>query len=417
MFVELFVRTNSMVRRRSVRRRGRRTKGAGLVRYVPAMYRAAASVLGKRRRGAGSGRAGKRRRYGSRNKNVRRKSTPGGDFLQFTTENHTMGRRLPAAVKDRRIVRAARESVIYSFKALKSFDDNGYHFMSNNVASGDMVGNNALPVYCLLLNGRTIGGSASATPLLRMYVRNIAGPEDGKLFWAPQVGNVVSGTGTGTSELLQLEYTSADPMPIGQRMHWDWSQVQFNLWGAKSKAVKWNIQICKISDEDVNPWNYLTDAESARVMSAEGQLAWLETVKQYVFNPLAKINVESVKSKIKVLKTWEKVIQPTTTIENDADPHAHVLKWFNRWNRNVDFDKKVIANGVVGLNDDVELYRPKDIMSGTSRPWQWYPDDKDVVFVMIRASAYTHSGAEEPITNSVYGSFDVTLRSKFTTLD
>lgn len=379
--------------------------------------RSGSVTLGKRRRGAVRTGMPLRKRTKRIGRYVRRKqTTTGGDYLQFTTENRTMGRRISRGLKQRRLVSAARESVIYSFKALKSFDDNGYHFCSNNVAAGGMTGNNELPVYCLLLNGRTIGGSAAATPLLRMYIRN-TGDEDGKLFWGACAGNVVSGTGTGTSELLQLEYMSSDPMPSGQRMHWDWSQVQFNLWGAKSKAVKWNIQICKVSDEDVNPWNYLADAETARVMPAEGQLAWLETVKQFVFNPLAKINVESVKSKIKVLKTWEKVIQPTTSIENDADPHAHVLKWFNRWNRNISFDKKILANGTVGLNNDVDLYQPKDIMSGIQKPFQWYPDDKDAVFIMIRASAYTHSSSPDGVTNNLYGSFDVSMRSKFTTLD
>lgn len=331
-----------------------------------------------------------------------------------------MGRRISRASKQRKLVSASRESVIYSFKALKSFDDNGYFWMSNNVASGALTGNNELPVYVLLLNGRTIGGSAAVTPLLRMCIRNL-GDDDGKLWWNPQAGNVVSGASEGTSQLLQLEYISSDPMPVGQKMHWDWSQVQMNLWGAKNKAVKWNVQICKISDDDVNPWAQLDANETARTMPPEGQLAWLETVKQFVYNPLAKINVESVKSKIKVLKSWEKVIQPTTTVENDADPHCHVLKWFNRWNRNVTFDNKVLNNGTVGLADDVDMYRPKDIMSGIQKPWQWYPDTRDMVFVMFRASAYTHSypGQEPPvpIDNKVYGSFDVTMRSKFTVLD
>lgn len=328
---------------------------------------------------------------------------------QFTTENKTTGRIMRSSIKSSKLLKSAREQYIYSFKAHKAFDDNGYLWAAQSINNTQRL----FPIYALLLNGRETGIAPSCAPLRRLAAYNVAGADDGRLLWNDVVGIDPSTGVAGTQYLLQ-EYRATSSHP-GQSQFHDWSEVKLNLWGAKSKAIKWSIMVCKVYDENDSPWT----STSGSLLPIEAQQAWEEMIRQYTYNPIMKLNYEKRKNRIKILKTWEKVLQPNTSIDGDADPPVHVFKWFSRWNRNVNYDD-VTSTQTTGerTTDDVDYGGAKEATQYIQEPYSNYPNVKEQIFMLIRASSYTcaaDSGAS--VTNESYASFDVSLRSKFTRLD
>lgn len=335
-----------------------------------------------------------------------------GGYSQFTNEASTFGRVLRTNMKNKLLLKSAKESMIFSFKSIKNFDDNGANFLKNAFNATDRQ----FPVYALLLNGRNVPGSPdNVNPLRGLYCKT-SGANDARLDWRNEAGNDLL-TGALNNTVLNTEYQPDIFLKnaSGQKLYWDWSEIKLNLWGSKNKSIKYVIQIVKVMEDTLSPWHLA----SAQPLGIEAQQTWEETIKQFTFNPITKLNYEK-RPKIKVLKTWERIIQPTSTTENDVDPHVHVLKWFSRWNRVVHYDRVVEAfnevGGVFRTMDDADYNNMKERTQEWQQPYSHYPEEKDQVFLLIRASAYTEQ-AFEAVSNATCGSFDVSMRSKFSVLD
>lgn len=335
-----------------------------------------------------------------------------GGYQQFSNEASTFGKILRTNIKNRKLLSAAKESYIFSFKGIKNFDDNGTYFLRNAYNEFDRN----FPVFALLLNGRNVPGvSPTVTPLRSLYC-GVAGANDGQLQWRTENG-IEPTTGALNNPYLVTEYQPERNYynQCGQKLYWDWSEIKLNLWGARNKAVKYTIQIVKVLDDPVSPW-YLSSGAN---MDREAQQVWEESLKQYVFNPLAKLNYQK-RPRIKVLKTWDRIIQPTSSTENDADPHVHILKWFSRWNRVVNYDRIQEASNASGARfrtpDDQDYNSMVETTQAGQQPYSHYPMEKEQVFLLIRASCYTNQ-LYSSVSNATCGSFDVSLRSKFSVLD
>lgn len=332
-----------------------------------------------------------------------------GGINQFTTENKTTGRLLNENRVNRMVLRAAREASIFNWKAHKSFDDNGYLWAAQSIDNTQRL----FPIYALLLNGRDTGVAPSVAPMRRLAAFRTAGADDGRLLWNDVVG-IDPSTGAAGTQYLNTEYRSTTTHP-GQSMFWNWAELKLNLYGAKSKAVKWSIMICRVTEEDVSPWH----TTSGSLVALEAQQTFEELIRQYTYNPIMKLNYHKRTNRVKVIHTWEKVIQPNTSIDGDQDPHTHVFKWFQRWNRNVGFDR-ITATQTTGerTTDDVDYAGAREQTQYLQEPYSNYPNPNEQVFALIRATAFStapDSGAS--VTNDLYGSFDVSMRSKFTRLD
>lgn len=392
-------------------RKGRRIKQLGSYAAAGAMFRAG----GTRKRPRTATRTSRRvrRRFGSR----RKSNTESGGYQQFTTESKLTGRRIGEVLRNKLMMRSAKESVIFSFRAVKNFDDNGAKFLRHAYNATDR----SIPCYALLLNGRQFAEETGVKPLRSLWANASAGADDGRLYWATETGNDPT-TGALTRETLVTEYTPTHMTTFsgvggGQKLFWDWTELKLNLWGAKNKAIKFCIQIVKVMEDEVSP---MYNASAALINTA-AQQAWEEQVKQFTYNPIVQINYEQRK-KIKVLKTWNRIIQPTSTTENDADPHCHVLKWFSRWNRNVNYDQVVLSDFPESTSryphtvDDADFANAKFYVDQFQRPASQLPRGTEQVFLVIRASDYDPKPFEG-VSNSTCGSFDVLMRSKFSVLE
>lgn len=355
-------------------------------------------------------RQGMRSRLRQRVKRVKNREEQGG-YQQFSNEASTFGKVLRTNIKNRKLLSAAKESYIFSFKGIKTFDDNGTYFLRNAYNEFDRN----FPVFALLLNGRNLPGVSPTVAPLRSLYSGVSGAGDGQLQWRNENG-IEQTVGTLTNPYLVTEYSPERQInPTGQKLFWDWSEIKLNLWGARNKAVKYTIQIVKVLEDSLSPW-HLT---SGSPMGTESQQHWEQSLKQYCFNPLAKLNYEG-RPKIKVLKSWDRIIQPTSSTENDADPHVHILKWFSRWNRVVNYDRIVESTNASGARfrtpDDQDYNSMVETTQYTQIPYSHYPSEKEQVFLLIRASCYTNQ-LYSSVSNATCGSFDVSMRTKFTVLD
>lgn len=364
--------------------------------------------LGKRRTGRAYG--------GTRTK--RRKFEQAAGYNQFTLEKRVTGRRIGRAAMNRKLMRAAKESIIYTFNRVKNFDDHGLTFCDN--AYYDTTNTRYLPVFALLLNGRNTS-QADTYPLVQLRCDK-SGASDGLFYWSALEGNDPA-TGLVNRRALNVETDSHSSIynTEGRKLYWDWTDLKLNLWGAKNKAVKFTVQVVRALDDELSPFygllNNPTLPTSGPKLTLKAQQHWEELIKQYTYNPITQLHYANSKG-LKVLKSWDKIIQPTASYENDADPHCHVLKWFQRYNKVVRFDEELysLPGDAYRISDDADLETAKQpAQVGQIYP-NCAPNSREQVFLLIRASDYVDKAISET-SNLICGSFDIAMRTKFSRLD
>lgn len=321
-------------------------------------------------------------------------SGSGGDYTQFSTASLKSGRKkrvnLPSLVKE---VRARNETTIFRFQGIKEFDNWGNYWMSKF----NTVDNNYMPMYCYDLtsinnSGRT--GPVQAQPFGRFYVEGTTG--------VVKFNQVFGQTPAGVGDLgLQVEKSASTSSTLEfphNKSRLLWNQVSMNLWGAKQKAVKYTVQIVKL-DSTLDPWE-MGSLISGTNDYQKCQAFYQSLIKPLTYNPIATTST-NLQKYMKVLKTYTTVIQPTSSTENDADPHAKILKWFMRWDR--DFNYEHSAKTITGT----ELFNEPDFAQQRQENTA-YTSSSQKIFLLVRATCYSLTTTEE---STVSGSFDICVRS------
>lgn len=140
--------------------------------------------------------------------------------------------------------------------------------------------------------------------------------------------------------------------------------------------------------------------------------AWEEFVKQYTFNPIAKID-HYIKRQFKVVKSMSFIISPTLTVEADVDPHVKTIDWFMRVNKLTHFDKVTSVPTGYTITDDEQLKNTTANEMNVSVPAGVIPRDKECLLLLVRCSDFS---APQAFTNNLHGSYDIDFRTKFTQL-
>jgi len=306
------------------------------------------------------------------------------------------GRKVKQSTLDRRLVRASRNYTLLGFRGVKSFDDSGYFPIHCRTDASIHY----QPLMVFALNMQTSLGMVN--PALQ-------------LVFDSQVGRWKFTTVTGLSpnagpdSHLQI-IRSSDPSPpkMNSTYH-EYTHLKMNLWGAKSKPVKYVIDVMQPLSDEVNPWHLPADAA---IGTAAAQ-AWEEMVKQFTFNPIARID-HNIRKAFRIVKSMTVTFDPILTVEADSDPHVKTIDWFIRRNKIVHYDKvSVNETGEYQTFAASELKtavapETNQTMSGTDKP-----RDKEMLFVCVRATDFQPAAN---FTNSLHASFDLDFRSKFTSL-
>lgn len=350
-------------------------------------------------------RAGLRKRPGVKRKGFaptrtglkRRRKQPKSDLLQWQRTTKVTGRRPSSAVIRKQLVNAGREAIIYGFKHLKSFDDNGaVHIFSYSDAA---TGTQFLPCHMYLLNGRNYRDQLFPPGKSIRYSTTTG-------LMSTSVIPGVDGNG-GYNNYLQLRYSSAEGSGDERKMYHEWTKVKMNLWGAKNKTVRFTVQLCSISSDRYNIFNPITD------VTTELQQNLSEMMKHYTFNPIDKINWRSYKG-FKVLRTFDTFIAPNNTDDGDADPQVKTLEWFVKRYRVTRFDTR--SDQAVGLtvNNPVDFKTVTDVTENISSPSGTVPRDRDCLFLLVRASDFTPSTST--FNSAVHASYDIDFETRWSIL-
>jgi len=300
-----------------------------------------------------------------------------------------MGRKTTAAQTALKLTRSQLETVIYRWNGVKSFDSNGYYWMSNGP---DIVTptNRNLPLYIFDLTAlRENGTGVNAYPFLQMQHVGTTG----NLTFA----NRLHVTATGATELQwSVEKaptaTDAEVMPMSKSFLKSLS-IKMNCWGAKTKAAQYTIQLVKFLDDDLVPTS---------VISLKRTDFYQNLIKSLTFNPIAQTG-GSYKGRMKVLKSETFTLQPNSLDDGDTDPNVRTVSMYVAMNRILSYQESASVQAVAAnLNDTAQYAKQGQAQFlAQTRP-------KSRVYLLIRCSNYKLDTADSNVDTP---SFDLMIRA------
>lgn len=341
--------------------------------------------------------SGKRRRYYTRSVAKRRRvdsqPTSGG---QWYRRRMVTGRKKGILAKT---VYASTEPIVLRSRNVKTFNDNGAQtiFKQSTNAGADTE----LPIYALCLNPNVLASTTGDRTGVFRQLRYANA--DGRFRWQTRFLQ----SNTGTTATISHPYAEIGRAIAAERsLVWRYCHIKMNLWGARQRAVRFTVQICKVTSKVKSPFFENSNA----TIDIESQQIWEEMVKQYTFNPIMTVNWNNAKG-VKVLKTFDTVIQPVETTDGDQDPKCVQLDWYTKWYRNVSYRNYSNDSATGTTNAALSFNAPGEANVGVIAN-STFPTDADVVFLLIRASDYLDPAVN--FDNNVHGSFDFDVRHGYT---
>ncbi len=312
-----------------------------------------------------------------------------------------------------KLTRTTLESAVFRWNAVKTFDTRGYYYMSNKTSS--QAGYHDLPLFLMDLTSNYQGkrGNASLGPLVSLGVKDNVGDI---VF---QNRDCLDSNGTTLTDVWNVEQSdrnielglSANDKGVGAQAMLEWASIKMNLWGAKSKATKYNISLVQFSDPELAPVHHFTPNSYATDL-ASGETPkrtqfYQSLIKPWTFNPLA--TTLGLKSKgIKILQSHNVDIAPNSTTDGDQDPQCRVFKLFVKMNKMLNYEGNFNKlNTVADFIDQADYRTETEGIQVSSQ----IEDRKKRIYLMIRSTNY---GSDASESNVLTPSFDLVVRTKQT---
>lgn len=365
-------------------------------------FQSAYSGLGpKRARTGGSGRTR------TRSVTRRRLDRPSGGGVQWTRSRLRTGRLKSGYPLVSRLASVNGEKLVYRLRSVKNFDNEG------SVKAGKIsaAGVRQYPFFAILLNGKNCSGYP-IFPFRQLFAEaNDLSSEDGRLGWYGRATQDINGN--STLSRYGIEFGNDGYV---DKMLWRSTTIKMNLWGAKSKPVRWTVEIVRATDHRVSPFvRKLVSSvpNSGELVNIEAQQNLEALMKQYYFNPISTINWHQNKH-FKVLKRFDMVIQPVESTDGDQDPKCHQLNWVTKWDRVLDFTDQNFTGNSEGYNKNEKNFEQAQEVNNMMNADSHAPKGTGAVFLLIRASDFSDWVADGPaFNNSVHGSFDFDIRTSY----
>lgn len=335
----------------------------------------------------------KRKSYKKQKRSVSRNVTEG---VSWTRSYIKSGRKKGGYSMVKSLAWTGCESITLRKRGVKNFNDSGLVPMFKGKFT--LGGETYYPLYAICLNDQSFG-FPNAYPVRTLGQYN----NGGGFFWLGKQTQANDGSGITYSDLEKGKLSPAT------RLIWRNTQIKLNLWGSKNRPIRFTVQVVSMKDPRHSPFNrqYLSPAAQ---LSAESQQVWEETLKQYTFNPISRIDWHNGND-MKVYKSFDITIQPTESIDHDTSPKVHSLTWNTTWDKTLKFER-LMTTGTDIENNPVSAFNEVGEVNENLDTRCPYPDDKSVVFLLIRATDYGDpvelSGGFD---NAVHGSFDYDIRT------
>ena len=342
-----------------------------------------------------------RRKFADGGENSRGLSAGGqGGYQQHTYRYKKTGSKTALATVAQRLQKVNLDTAVTQFQKMGQFTgDYGAFPLSHSVYTSTQK--RLLPLYLMDLTHLAEVGQG---PLHRAYIWTTGGG-DGKLGWEVQAGTNKIGTSTNVP-FYKYATPGYQVATYHDKLHFGLMKIKLNLYGQTNRPTKITLQLVQFNSDDYTPVS--DDGQSTQTAGANqiGNAFWQPQYKALVGNPIAD-QVRSRVKAMKVLRTATYNIGPTSTTENDHDPHCITVVWNHYHNRIVNMKKFQPV-----FTDDVDAVNPSkpggDVAVNEAKVT---PFAKDRVYLLIKSTAWTQltDPATHDATNSA--SFEINCQT------
>lgn len=288
-----------------------------------------------------------------------------------------------------------RETLTLTHQSYSRFNQGkGVYFLSQYTDTANNARRLPMVYWDLTSTPNHVNGTISnPNPMYQIY-KSTAVATDGNIGWSGIIGKDMGGNPSSTWQVEQTENSSSNAASYpGANSVLQWVSIELELWGQQQFHTKYTIELCQIDDE-------VTPDPQAALTGTGGQyeMFWDNHMKSYTYSPLYSGAVHGLKGKkMKVWKRYNVDIDPTTTIESNADPHCKTFRMFFRLNRRCTYDwRKAGGNGQTVAEFDA-AHQPTEVNTN-----ELTVDPKARVYLIIRATDFNvkNSYAECTVANS-----------------
>lgn len=349
-------------------------------------------------------RRGKKSSYNSITMTRRRKTVKQNHSVENNAVSLQVGARNPTAYK---LATCAMEPQWYRVQGLSQYDTtSGFHPIANRketVGEGWLI----LPahVWDLTCSINYNGSSVIYPPVGHALCYSGVGSNADATTLQLNSQNFDGTKRIGISHLLVENASgSSDDLPKRKAFH-HWTHVKMNLYGVRKRATRFVCQLVMVKEE-------FADFLSGASTNVEKKKLWDYLTRPFMYNNLNSGDPQT-KSDIKILKTYEVIVAPTTTDEyggQTATPHMQTVNWFINHNRIRRYDWKKDAPPDHGQDAafDVEVSAGHDVRTSP----------RSRVYLLIRAlspdrreiNVINNELDADPISEP---SYDIVIRQKF----
>lgn len=324
-----------------------------------------------------------------------------GGYNQWDESRMKTGRKAVMATVASTLLKQNLDTGVTCFKNISQFNGaNGSVFCGHLLDAS--ANKRYLPLYLFDLTHLAEAGQPAAHRLCM----ETTGADDGKCSWISIPGKDFQNV---DSYVPYWHYASTNfpTTAWNNRLHFGSTIIKLNLWGIKTRPVKWIIRLVKFSGDDYTP--VADDGLTVTTVTSQlGNAFWQPQVKRLVGNPIAD-QPTALSRCMKILGTRVVHIGPTVTTESDDRPHIHTLTWKHDINKVVSMRKYQSVS-----NDDVNVVNPNISTSdnnSTHLTADFTPFSKDRVYLMVSCQVFNEVVSPTVRDSSNSPSFDYNLKT------
>lgn len=378
----------SAIRRKGLKRGGRRLKNKGLTNVVRAGAYGATALAGY---------YGRKRSSGTRSGAKRKVIRDPNSYQQW--EQFRFKRRL-GRVTQRKINGLVMDSTVFFWRTLNNIDGGvGNQFFNNFYTAGSNAG---VPLYVVELNSciNNVNGSVIGhSPVYKAERTEASG-----YAWTSLQGYKADGTTLDTAWQLERaggQSTISTNYPC-QSSLLQWVDIRMDLFGCKNQPTKFVVEICQLDEALCPSVGTNTDSNHVRFWDAQ--------VRPFISNPnLHQVSYGDRKVK-RVIDRRIIEIGPTSTTESDQDPHVKTLQLFYRFNRRCNYAwKDYIASAAENPGNAALTSVFVPVALGDSQT-QVHPNAR--IFMVVRAVKFVRNLTYGAQSNADTPSWNLQVRTK-----
>lgn len=325
-----------------------------------------------------------------------------GGYNQFETHKYKTGRKKPKAAKRANLIDAITVRQRIRFSGINELSaGQGFFPLSHEWETPQF---DHLPIYVMnLTSTRQQSVGQAAAPLWRLY-QDKAANRLGFTIWNGQLRDGAINTGWQ----LEDDEAAGTSVSVGRKSLIDWVRIRLNVWGKKTAPSRMQVQLVQFNDDIICPERDTVLADPAVIRAPmsnpEAQQYWQSVVKPLINNPCSSVT-RTARARAKILKTWKIDIDPTSTTENDTDPHCKFLDIFHKVGKLIDYSSASTFQSTSTLND-ARTY-------GTVTPgFSPYPNRiESSLYLVIRSMQQDYIDQGGSASNTQTATFDMNVQT------